>query len=140
MNQSSYPKVISQSSARDMDQCVITLACGKKLYFDLAATLARSFRVHHRNEEISFVIVTDSPEKVPSDVRKWAQIIQIDIPEGMMGFELKLDLDRYSPAKKHSLSMRIVLWRDPWLHSLKDSRVPLLLSSGITSRKVNGLD
>jgi len=100
MNQSSYPKVISQSSQRDMDQCVMTLACGKKLYFDLASTLARSFRVHHLEQNISFVIVTDSPEKIPSDVRKWAHIVQIDIPDGMMGFELKLDLDRYSPAKK----------------------------------------
>jgi len=78
----------------------MTLACGKKLYFDLASTLARSFRAHHQNTDISFVIVTDSPGKIPCDVRKWAHIVQIDIPEGMMGFELKLDLDRYTPAKK----------------------------------------
>lgn len=100
MTHTIHPRVISQSIPRDMDQCVITLACGKKLYFDLAATLARSFRVHHREEEISFVIVTDSPEKVPSDVQKWAHIVQIDIPEGRMGFELKLDLDRYTLARK----------------------------------------
>jgi hypothetical protein len=100
MRQSLQPSLMTQSVTCDIDRCVMTLACGKKLYFDLAASLARSFRAHHCGEDITFVIVTDSPDKVPSDVRAWVHLVQIKVPEGRMGFELKLDLDRYTSAKK----------------------------------------
>ena len=80
-----------------MTREALTLACGKQLYFEMAAALARSFRVHHPEGEIAFTIATDDPKKIPADVAEWCQVHLIE-DLSVIGFELKLNLDRYAKA------------------------------------------
>lgn len=85
-----------KSNPKSGGKGVITIACGKQLYFELAATLARSFFVHHSGSELRFSIATDNPALIPADVRELVTVIEIDNPEAL-GFELKIHLDRYTP-------------------------------------------
>jgi len=78
-----------------MTQEVLTLACGKQIYFEMAATLARSFRIHHENSDIAFTLATDDPSKIPPDVAEWIQVHVIEKTDAI-GFELKLNLDHYA--------------------------------------------
>lgn len=78
---------------------VLTLACGKDIYFDMAATLARSFRCHHEGSEIQFVIATDDESRIPTDVKRFARVVVFE-PDRTIGFELKLNLDLYTPLEK----------------------------------------
>lgn len=82
-----------------MSKEVLSLACGQQIYFDMAATLARSFRWHHRDSDIAFTIATDDPTKIPADVAAWTRIHLIE-DRSKVGFELKLSLDRYARAEQ----------------------------------------
>lgn len=82
------------------ERCVLTIAFGKHLYYDMAANLARSFRVHNEADAIDFVLAVDDPSKVPLDVQSWVRIVTIEAAEGLIGFELKLNLDRYSAYRR----------------------------------------
>lgn len=103
-----------------MKRCVLTLASGKLLYYNLAAALARSFKCHHPEGDIDFVFVVDDTEKIPSDLRKWVKIVPLDKTRGGSGFELKLDLDRYSDYEQTLFIDADCLLVGP-LHSLFDS-------------------
>ncbi len=82
-----------------MTREVLSLACGKQIYFEMVASLARSFRQHNRDNEISFTIATDDPKKIPADVAEWCEVHVIENSEAV-GFELKLSLDLYSKAER----------------------------------------
>jgi len=90
------PKIPLPSKSK----CVLTIAAGKQIYYEFAANLARSFRIHHSNTDIDFVMAVDDPEKVPSDVTAWAEVVAIPESIADVGFELKLHLDQYSDYQK----------------------------------------
>jgi len=73
---------------------VLTIATGKKMYTDMAASLARSFLWWHPDTDIIFRIVTDNKESLPDDVLKWADILSIKPGEFGLGFSTKLHLDK----------------------------------------------
>lgn len=79
---------------------VLTIATGKVSYLNMAANLARSFFWWHPNEEISFYLATDHPEKIPSDVRAKAHIIDIAPNQYGTGFTPKLYLDQLAPTAR----------------------------------------
>ncbi len=82
-----------------MTREVLSLACGKQIYFEMVASLARSFRWHNRDNAISFVIATDDPQKIPPDVAEWCEVHVIENTDAV-GFELKLSLDLYAKADR----------------------------------------
>jgi len=82
-----------------MTREVLSLACGKQIYFEMVATLARSFRWHNKENGISFTIATDDPAKIPADVAEWCEVHVIEDSDAV-GFELKLSLDLYSKADR----------------------------------------
>ncbi|ASU36786.1 hypothetical protein [Mucilaginibacter xinganensis] len=80
-----------------MKKTVLTIATGKPLYINLAVNLARSFYRWNTNAEITFCIVTDSPELLPEDVAFSAEIKTIRPGELGEGFSTKLFLDKVAP-------------------------------------------
>lgn len=80
-----------------MTRSVLTIAAGKKLYLDMAATLARSFRVWNRNTDIKFILATDRPEMVPSDL-SWVDIHLLRPGEYGEGFSPKLHIDKMTDS------------------------------------------
>lgn len=80
-------------------QTVLTLAIGKKIYFEMACNLARSFLWWHKQSNIEFCLATDSTEKLPKDLQ---QIKVILLEKGIYGkgFSPKLHMDRISPARE----------------------------------------
>lgn len=81
-----------------MTKTVLTIATGKVLYINLAANLARSFYLWHKNNAITFCIVTDNPGLLPADIASKATIITIKPGELGEGFSSKLFLDKVAPA------------------------------------------
>lgn len=81
-----------------MTKTVLTIATGKELYINLAANLARSFYLWHKNNTITFSIVTDNPHLLPADIASKATIITIKPGELGEGFSSKLFLDKVAPA------------------------------------------
>jgi hypothetical protein len=81
-----------------LTRTVLTIATGKALYINLAANLARSFYLWHKNADIAFSIVTDHPELLPADVTSKATVITINLGELGEGFSSKLFLDKVAPA------------------------------------------
>ncbi|TDG35293.1 hypothetical protein EZJ43_14455 [Pedobacter changchengzhani] len=80
-----------------MNRNIITLATGKKFYFDLAINLARSFILWNRDSNIDFYIVTDLPNQLPLDLLNDIKIISIQPNEFGLGFTPKLFLDKVAP-------------------------------------------
>ncbi len=80
-----------------MEKCVLTIATGKRIYIEMAATLARSYRATNRVTQIPFVIATDRPDLVPRDLRNLV-IVKLDPDVHGSGFETKLWMDQLSPA------------------------------------------
>ena len=80
-----------------MNKNVITLATGKKFYFDLAINLARSFILWNKNSNINFYIVTDLTYEMPKDLVGFIDIISIKQNEFGLGFTPKLFLDKVAP-------------------------------------------
>lgn len=77
---------------------VFTIATGKPVYLEMAYGLARSFRLWHRNSEIDFYLVTDTPaEGLPVDLKD-LNIIPIAHGQYGSGFHTKLHLDILAPA------------------------------------------
>lgn len=83
-----------------MRKNVITLATGKKYYFDLSVNLARSFIIWNEELEIDFYIVTDLRDPLPSDLFGRVKIILIKANEFGTGFSPKLHLDKIAPPGK----------------------------------------
>lgn len=83
-----------------VSKAVLTLGLGKPLYTRMASTLARSFHRWHRDSEIQFVVATDQPSEIPSDVKKIADILSVDPGQLGTGFSPKLHLDKLAPADK----------------------------------------
>jgi hypothetical protein len=83
-----------------MDKCILTIATGKQLYMDMAATLARSYRATNRDTQIPFVIATDRPDRIASDVSDWVTTVRVNPLRHGEGFETKLWMDELSPARK----------------------------------------
>jgi hypothetical protein len=73
---------------------VLTIATGKKLYLDMAATLARSFFLWHANSSIKFQLVTDLVADIPADISNRIEIIPVRKGEIGEGFSPKLHLDK----------------------------------------------
>ena len=84
------------------DKAALTIACGKQLYLDLAAALARSFRVWHADSDLALHIATDAVRRFPDDVRDAPGVRFIDITEHDFGtgFENKLHIDEFLPARR----------------------------------------
>lgn len=81
---------------------VLTIACGKQLYLDMASTLARSFRVWHGGDDLALSIATDAPHRFPRDVQddSGVQFIDISTRDFGEGFENKLHIDELLPAER----------------------------------------
>jgi hypothetical protein len=81
-------------------QAVFTIATGKPIYLQMACALARSFRVWHLNENITFFLATDADRsRLPPDLRG-INIISFQSSQYGVGFEPKLHLDRIAPAAR----------------------------------------
>ena len=82
----------------DISRAVVTIATGKKLYMDMAATLARSY--HHWNRGIPFILLTDHASTVPADIEglEGVQVVRKALESMGRGFSIKLFLDQLSPA------------------------------------------
>ena len=81
-----------------MKPAVFTIATGKPVYLRMAFALARSFRLWHRNSEIDFYFVTDTPPAdLPVDLRD-LNMIPITAGQYGTGFRTKLHLDILAPA------------------------------------------
>lgn len=83
-----------------MNKSVLTLAVGKKLYIDMAVTLARSFYIWNRDVGIDFYIATDNRDLIAFDVLEWVKIIELKTGELGEGFSPKLHLDKIAPTSK----------------------------------------
>lgn len=83
-----------------MDKCILTIATGKQLYVDMAATLARSYRVRNDATKVPFVIATDNLCHIPADVSQWVTVVKVDPAKHGHGFGTKLWIDQLSPAKR----------------------------------------
>ncbi len=84
------------------DAAVLTIACGKQLYLDMASALARSFRVWHANTKLTLYIATDAGHRFPRDIREapGVQFIDISDRDFGVGFETKLHIDEMLPARR----------------------------------------
>lgn len=77
---------------------VFTIASGKPVYLQMAFALARSFRLWHRNSDISFYLITDMrAADFPTDLRDLS-IIPIAAGQYGSGFHTKLHLDVLAPS------------------------------------------
>lgn len=81
------------------DRAVFTIATGKPVYLEFAMNLARSFKHWHPRGGIRFALVTDRPEKVPSDLHD-IEVIPIAKGQYGQGFSPKLYLNELAPAKQ----------------------------------------
>ncbi len=84
------------------ERAVLTIACGKQLYLDMASALARSFRVWHSGVDLKLFIATDAPQRFPHDVQddRGVQFIDISSQDFGKGFETKLHFDKLAPADR----------------------------------------
>lgn len=74
---------------------VLTIATGKKLYLDMAVTLARSFYLWHHDDRIIFQLVTDfTDDDIAADIKSKIEIIKVKPGELGKGFSPKLHLDK----------------------------------------------
>lgn len=80
-----------------MTKAVLTIATGKKLYLDMAAALARSFRLWNRDNGVDFILATDQPSLIPPDL-DWVNIHVLRAGEYGEGFSPKLHIDKMSHA------------------------------------------
>lgn len=76
---------------------IITLATGKKFYFDLAINLARSFVVWNKHAGIDFYIATDLNYELPDDLAGYIKIISLKPNQYGLGFSPKIHLDKIAP-------------------------------------------
>ena len=92
------------------EAAVLTIACGKQLYLELASALARSFQVWHAGTDLTLHVATDVPHRFPTDVQDAPEIQFIDIGDRAFGegFENKLTLIVCSQPVALCLSMQIV--------------------------------
>lgn len=84
---------------RDPSRSVLTIATGKPLYLQLAATLARSFRLWNEGHGIGFAIATDRPDALPPDLG-WVETIPLRPGQYGAGFSPKLYLNELAPAER----------------------------------------
>lgn len=82
-----------------MTRSVFTLATGKPVFLELAVTLARSFRVWHRESNIGFAIATDIAEHLPPDL-DWVTVIPLEPGQYGSVFSPKLYLNEIAPAER----------------------------------------
>ena len=78
-------------------RAVLTIATGKRLYLDMAITLARSFLLWHPGPDIDFYIATDNPDILPPDLGR-VKVLRFQPGELGVGFSMKLKLDQLAPA------------------------------------------
>ena len=82
-----------------LKRAVITIATGKRVYFDMAIALARSYLLWNKNADIEFFIVTDRLDELPKDLAK-ISIMRFKPGELGVGFSMKLKLDQIAPAEQ----------------------------------------
>jgi len=75
-----------------MDRSVLTIATGKKSYFDMACAMARSVAI--TNPGLPVYIVTDLPWTTPASLRH-VHLIRVNPEDLPSGFSAKLHLDRF---------------------------------------------
>ncbi len=80
-----------------MTRAVLTIATGKQLYLEMAAALARSFRLWNDPQDIDFIFATDQPDLIPADL-DWVKVYRMKPGEYGEGFSPKLHIDRMSTA------------------------------------------
>lgn len=80
-------------------RAVLTIATGKRLYLDMAITLARSFLWWHRDSDIAFYIATDIADPLPPDLAT-VKVLRFQPGELGVGFSMKLKLDQLAPAEQ----------------------------------------
>ena len=80
-------------------RAVLSIAVGKPVYLAMAVNLARSFKRWHQDSDIRFVLATDQPDMVPSDLHD-IEIVTLAPGEYGIGFAPKLHLDRMTPADR----------------------------------------
>jgi hypothetical protein len=88
-----------------MKKNIITIAVGKKLYIDMAISLAYSFLLWHKNNEIDFYICTDQPALIPASLLEKINIIKLKENELGTGFSSKLHLDKLAPEGQTLISV-----------------------------------
>lgn len=66
----------------------------------MAVALARSFKIWHKTNEISFWVATDNKASFPKDIKEWVNFIEIKDGELGTGFSSKLHLDKLAPSDK----------------------------------------
>lgn len=77
---------------------VLTIATGKRLYFDLAINLARSFYWWHKDNAINFILLTDLPDHLPDDLNEKISVMKVLPDELGKGFSPKLHMDKFAPC------------------------------------------
>ena len=80
-----------------MKRSVLTIATGKPLFVQLAATLARSFRLWNAGNGIGFAIATDQPDALPADL-DFVDVVPLAPGQYGSGFSPKLYLNEIAPA------------------------------------------
>lgn len=79
---------------------IFTIAVGKQIYLDMAAALARSFRLWHGASAIRFHLATDrSRSDLPSDLKS-VELITMKPGQYGAGFAPKLYLDLIAPTER----------------------------------------
>lgn len=77
-----------------------TIATGRTIYLEMACSLARSFRLWHKEDEFRFFLATDtSTNNLPKDLRNLS-IIPLKSDEFGKGFSPKLYLDKIAPTAR----------------------------------------
>lgn len=77
---------------------VLTIATGNPIYIKMAVSLARSFKVWHKNSSIQFSIATDQKDLIPADLLD-LNIVEVSPGQLGSGFSPKLHLDTLAPAE-----------------------------------------
>jgi hypothetical protein len=81
-----------------VNRAILTLACGKPIYWEMAVQLARSFEYWNSRNEIGMYILSDTGFELPKELRKTSLVC---VPADSLGpgFSAKLHLDRFLPAE-----------------------------------------
>lgn len=79
----------------DCKRSVLTIAVGKRVYLEMAISLAESFLLWNKSSGIEFIIVTDKSDIIPVHLREQIIIEDISEQEYEPGFSIKLHLDKF---------------------------------------------
>jgi hypothetical protein len=82
------------------EKSVITIATNKKVFVDMACTLAMSFLLWNDTASIKFFLITDLPQFIPQKLKDKIDVVEVSPNELGEGFSTKLHMDQFAYTKQ----------------------------------------